>query len=102
MDPLTLDEIVSFVDDLFKTAPIYLGAAAATAVVGGTVYHVAERINRRRYLADKYMEQYLEGHLKVKPNIFNIRRIVSNNPEYKDKYWVRRNNEGTNGQRTGL
>jgi hypothetical protein len=83
MDP-TLDELIRLATD--GAAFLGLTAAAAGTVIAG-IYSIG-RVWRRHELVNHYKDPYCADRLKVKPNIFNIRKIV--NPEHKDKYWVRR------------
>lgn len=85
VDPL-LEELIEMATD----GATFLGLTAAiTGTVIAGAYSIS-RVCRRRELVKHYKDPCYEGRLKVKPNIFNIRRITSTEPRYKDKYWVKR------------
>ena len=85
MDPLTLEELIE-TGKTFGAIAAIGGAFLATTAIG--IASFAE-IKRRYELVKHYKDSSYEGRLKVKPNLFNIRKIISNDPEYKNKYWNR-------------
>ena len=62
---------------------IGLSVVGTSAIFAGGILGI-EVVERVSYVKE-YKGDYEEGRLKVKPNFFNIKRIM--NPEYASKYW---------------
>ena len=92
MEHLTLEEIIDTANTFGAMAVVGAGVVA-TAFLG---LKAIGKISRRCDYVKHYKDPYYEDRLKVKPNIFNIRRIM--NPEYKDKYWVRKEQNNSREQ----